>query len=69
MRVPTFVPSFDTISKGGVPDGSSILLLGQPGAGSLEFSLSSAANLSQAIKGKNFRELESFEIKLLKGIV
>ncbi|MEM0138659.1 MAG: hypothetical protein QW100_02900 [Thermoplasmatales archaeon] len=69
MRVPTFVPSFDTISKGGVPDGSSILLLGQPGAGNLEFSLSSAANLSQAIKGKNFRELEGFEIKLLKGVV
>ncbi|MEM0140510.1 MAG: hypothetical protein QXN66_00505 [Thermoplasmatales archaeon] len=69
MRVPTFVPSFDTISKGGVPEGSSVLLLGQPGAGNLEFCLSSAANLSQALRGKAFRELDGFEVKILGGIV
>ncbi|MGC8645860.1 MAG: RAD55 family ATPase [Thermoplasmata archaeon] len=69
MKVPTFVPSLDTIVKGGLPEGSSVLLLGQPGSGNFEFSISSAANLSRAIGGHVFRELVGYEVKILRGIV
>jgi len=69
MKIPTFVPSLDTIVKGGLPEGSSVLLLGQPGAGNFEFSISSAANLSRAMEGHVFRELSGYEIRVLGGIV
>jgi KaiC/GvpD/RAD55 family RecA-like ATPase len=69
MKVPTFVPSLDSIMKGGIPEGSSILLLGEPGAGNFEFALTSAANLSRAIEGKIPRELSSYDIKILEGIL
>jgi len=46
QRVPTGVPDFDYLT-GGVPAGSVILLLGEPGAGHPEFALTSAVHLMQ----------------------
>lgn len=69
MKVPTFVPSLDSIMKGGIPEGSSMLLLGEPGAGNFEFSLTSAVNLARALDGKVSRELSNYKVKLLKGIL
>lgn len=69
MNVPTFVSSLDTIINGGVPSGSSILLLGEPGAGSYEFAFTSAAKLSRAMEGIIPRELENKDINILGGIL
>lgn len=69
MRIPTFVPSLDSIMKGGMPEGSSVLLLGEPGAGNFEFSLTSAANLARAIDGKIPRDLANYEVKFPSGIL
>jgi hypothetical protein len=44
VRVPTGVPDFDYLA-GGIPAGSTVLLLGEPGAGHQEFALTSAAHL------------------------
>ena len=43
-RIPTGVPDFDYLT-GGVPAGSTVLLVGEPGAGHQEFALTSAAHL------------------------
>ncbi|MCI4331350.1 MAG: hypothetical protein L3K19_05830 [Thermoplasmata archaeon] len=43
-RVPTGVPDFDHIT-GGMPTGSVVLLMGEPGAGHQEFALTSAVHL------------------------
>lgn len=45
-RIPTGVADFDSIIKGGFPSGSVVLLLGELGAGQIEFALTSAAKLS-----------------------
>lgn len=45
-RIPTGVADFDSIVKGGMPTGSVVLLLGELGAGQVEFALTSAAKLS-----------------------
>jgi KaiC/GvpD/RAD55 family RecA-like ATPase len=45
-RIPTGVADFDSIIKGGMPTGSVVLLLGELGAGQVEFALTSAAKLS-----------------------
>jgi KaiC/GvpD/RAD55 family RecA-like ATPase len=45
-RIPTGVADFDSIINGGFPAGSVVLLLGDLGAGHVEFSLTSAAKLS-----------------------
>lgn len=45
LRMPTGVADFDSIIKGGLPAGSVVLLLGDVGAGQLEFALTSAAKL------------------------
>jgi len=45
-RIPTGVADFDSIINGGFPVGSVILLIGEMGAGQVEFSLTSAAKLS-----------------------
>jgi len=44
-RMPTGVADFDSILKGGLPIGSVVLLLGDVGAGQLEFALTSAAKI------------------------
>lgn len=45
-RIPTGVPDFDNIIKGGIPPGSVVLLLGDMGAGQNEYAITSAAKLS-----------------------
>lgn len=46
QRIPTGVADFDSIINGGFPAGSVVLLLGDLGAGQVEFSLTSAAKLA-----------------------
>jgi len=48
-RMPTGVADFDSIINGGLPAGSVVLLLGDVGAGQLEFSLTSAAKIGLVI--------------------
>jgi len=45
-RVPTGVPDFDAIIKGGIPEGSVVMLLGEIGSGQHEFVYTSAYTLS-----------------------
>jgi len=45
-RIPTGVADFDSIINGGFPAGSVVLLIGDLGAGQVEFALTSAAKLS-----------------------
>jgi KaiC/GvpD/RAD55 family RecA-like ATPase len=42
LKVPTGVPDFDAIIKGGLPEGSVVLLTGDIGAGQQEFIYTSA---------------------------
>jgi KaiC/GvpD/RAD55 family RecA-like ATPase len=49
-KSPTGVPSLDPIIKGGLPNGSFILILGEVGAGSQEFIYTSMLGLSQLVK-------------------
>ncbi len=69
MKIPTFVSSLDSIIKGGIPSGSSVLLMGDPGAGNFEFALTSAAKHSMAMEGKFPLELDGKGVKLLDGIL
>ncbi|MDE1819799.1 MAG: hypothetical protein KGJ23_02275 [Euryarchaeota archaeon] len=55
-RIPTGVNDFDHIT-GGLPVGSVMLLSGEPGAGSYEFSLTSAATLMRASHRRDVRSL------------
>jgi KaiC/GvpD/RAD55 family RecA-like ATPase len=50
VRMPTGVADFDSIIKGGLPAGSVVLLLGDVGAGQLEFSLTSAAKIGLVLE-------------------
>lgn len=45
-KIPTGVVTFDPIIRGGFPSGSLILLLGEAGAGNMEFAYTSASMLS-----------------------
>jgi KaiC/GvpD/RAD55 family RecA-like ATPase len=45
-RIPTGVADFDAIIKGGMPVGSTVLLLGDLGAGQVEFAYTSASKLA-----------------------
>jgi len=45
-RVPTGVPDFDAIIKGGLPEGSVVMLLGEIGSGQHEFVYTSAYSLA-----------------------
>ena len=45
-RIPTGVPDFDSIIKGGLPEGSVVLLIEDPGAGNREFVYTSAFKLA-----------------------
>ncbi len=53
-KIPTAVAAFDSIIKGGVPEGSVVLLFGEPGAGMIEFSITSASKLSLIKKRPEF---------------
>ena len=48
--MPTGVADFDSIIQGGLPAGSVVLLLGDVGAGQLEFSLTSAAKIGMVME-------------------
>jgi KaiC/GvpD/RAD55 family RecA-like ATPase len=56
-RIPTGVADFDAIIKGGFPAGSVVLLLGEMGAGQVEFVLTSASKLSMV---KDYPESANF---------
>ncbi len=45
-KIPTAIAGFDSIIKGGIPEGSVVLLFGDPGSGMTEFSITSASKLS-----------------------
>lgn len=47
-RIPTGVPDFDHIIKGGIPSGSVIILLGEDGAGHQEYAYTSVAKIEIA---------------------
>ncbi|HJJ30541.1 MAG TPA: hypothetical protein VJ857_03820 [Methanocorpusculum sp.] len=51
IRIPTYIPSVDKILGGGIPIGSTILLITEPGAGGAEFLSSSVANYVREITG------------------
>ncbi len=55
-RIPTGVADFDTIVNGGLPSGSTILLLGEVGAGSQEYCYTSAAKLAIVRKHPNLKK-------------
>ncbi len=69
MKIPTFVSSLDSIIKGGMPIGTSALLMGDPGAGNFEFAITSASKHALAIEGKLPLELEGRDVKPLNGIL
>ncbi|PKL63362.1 MAG: hypothetical protein CVV31_00770 [Methanomicrobiales archaeon HGW-Methanomicrobiales-2] len=46
LRMPTGIPSLDPVLEGGVPPGSAVLLLGEHGAGNVEFVQTSLMQLS-----------------------
>jgi hypothetical protein len=50
-KMPTGIASLDPVLEGGVPPGSVILLLGDLGAGSYEFTYSSVVNILALMKG------------------
>lgn len=56
-KIPTAVAAFDSIIKGGVPEGSLIMLVGEPGSGAMEFAITSAAKLSIARKNPERRAM------------
>ncbi len=51
IRVPTYIPSVDKILGGGIPIGSTILLITEPGAGGPEFLFTSLVNYCREVKG------------------
>ncbi len=68
-RIPTGIPSFDPIIRGGFPSGSLVLLIGEPGAGKTEFVSTSAAMLSlMKSQPERYRDLkQQLESSLLKN--
>jgi archaellum biogenesis ATPase FlaH len=64
VRMPTGIPSLDPVLDGGVPPGSLILLLGEVGAGNMEFVYSSLLSL---VSGE-YREKAGTNVILPAGI-
>ncbi|MGC8585440.1 MAG: RAD55 family ATPase [Thermoplasmata archaeon] len=62
LKIPTAVPAFDSIIKGGMPSGSVVLLLGEPGSGHYEFAITSATKTSLAREAPDRRKLILSEI-------
>lgn len=61
-RIPTAIPTLDTIIRGGFPSGSLVLLIGEVGAGSTEFAYTCAV-MHSMIK-KNPDKLKSLKDQL-----
>ena len=66
-KIPTGVVTFDPILRGGFPSGSLILLIGEAGAGNMEFAYTSAAILSllksnPALYDSTKKQLDAFMI-------
>jgi KaiC/GvpD/RAD55 family RecA-like ATPase len=61
-RIPTSIPTLDTIIRGGFPSGSLVLLIGEVGAGSTEFAYTSGV-MHSMIK-KNPDKLKSLKDQL-----
>jgi KaiC/GvpD/RAD55 family RecA-like ATPase len=55
-RIPTGVSDFDAIVNGGLPSGSTVLLLGDVGAGAQEYCYTSAAKLAIVRKHPNLKK-------------
>lgn len=64
-RIPTAIPTLDTIIKGGFPSGSLVLLIGDAGAGSTEFAYTSAALHSMLKKDPGIMRSATEQLKLL----
>ncbi len=54
-RIPTGVADFDSIVNGGLPSGSTVLLLGDVGAGAQEYCYTSAAKIAIVRKHPNLK--------------
>jgi len=64
MKIPTFVSSLDSIIKGGMPIGTSALLMGDPGAGNFEFAITSASKHASPIEGNSHSNLKGGTLNL-----
>ena len=64
-RIPTGIPTLDTIIRGGFPSGSLVLLIGDAGAGSTEFAYTSAALHSMLKKNPEVARSATDQLKIL----
>ncbi len=64
-RIPTGIPTLDTIIRGGFPSGSLVLLIGDAGAGSTEFAYTSAALHSMLKKNPDVARSATDQLKIL----
>ena len=64
-RIPTGIPTFDTMICGGFPSGSLVLLNGDAGAGSTEFAYTSATMHSMLKKNPEAMRSASSQLKML----
>ena len=64
-RIPTAIPTLDTIIRGGFPSGSLVLLIGDAGAGSTEFAYTSAALHSMLKKNPDIKRSATDQLKIL----
>lgn len=64
-RIPTAIPTLDTIIRGGFPSGSLVLLIGDAGAGSTEFAYTSAALHSMLKKDPTILRSATDQLKIL----
>ncbi len=66
-KIPTGISSLDSAIQGGLPSGSLVLLLGDAGAGNIEFAYTSAVKLSN-LKDDTIRPSDGGELKIPEKI-
>jgi len=66
-KIPTGIGSLDSAIRGGLPSGSLVLLLGDAGAGNIEFAYTSAVKLSN-LKGDTVGPSDRGELKIPEKI-
>ncbi len=54
VRIPTYIPSIDKIIGGGMPVGTTMLIVAEPGSGGQEFIFTSIANYCRELKNSTF---------------